>query len=600
MDRREWTNFIDELKRRNDIVDVVSLYAQVQQKGRRYWARCPIHNEKTPSFSISRENQTFHCFGCHRGGDVISFIEEIEGFSFMEAAEHLAKRANLAMPESNLSDEQIAKAKKLKDGYYAVCLAAAKHYHENLLSEEGKTARDYLNSRGVSKSTWTTFGLGVSTGYDALIKTLKAQGFSMETAKKAGVAQSGKTGEYDALYGRLIIPILNAAGQVVAFGGRLLENREGFAKYKNTGETPIFEKSKNLYGINIIKKQKTTQQVENIVIVEGYMDVIALYQAGFNRVVASMGTALTKEQAKLLRRYTNEVYICYDGDAAGEAATLRGLDILRGEGLDVYVVSLPGGSDPDDFVRKHGAEEYRSRLDAALPLVAYKLENLKKQFDISHPSQVKRDEFRRKYVENAIPILRSLGDVERESYTNSVAVQTGYSKEFLAKAAAADKEAQVAVPPKKAAKMGAEMKALSFIARCLMNEDWAHVPQKPFCYGSAALESIFDYAQECKERGVKPIPSMVYQLAEGEDGIIDAVIAERASNERTDKEYFADCLAYLKKREIKAELDRVSDEYNQASGAGCRAELLEQITLLTNRINSIKDINLTEEKDGNN
>ncbi len=601
MEKREWTNFIDELKRRSDIVDVVSQYAVVQQKGRLFWARCPIHNEKTPSFSINRESQVFHCFGCHAGGDVIKFIEEIEGVGFMEAVEQLAKRANLPMPSSSMTDDDIIKAKKIKDRYYAVCLEAAKHYNANLKSNDGAFARYYLAKRGIAESTATTFGLGLSLGFDALPEYLKNKGIEISDSVKAGVLMENKKGGYyDALFNRLIVPIINVSNQVVAFGGRILEKREDIAKYKNTSETPIFEKSKNLFGINIVKKQKTTQRVENIVIVEGYMDVIALYQAGVRNCVASMGTALTKEQARLVKRYTDAVYISYDGDSAGQTATVRGLDILRSEGLDVFVVTIPDGLDPDEYVRLKGVDEYRRLLANALPLVAYKLNLLKKQYDINNENEIKRDEFRRKYVTAAIKVLSGLQPVEKESYISSISLETGFAKEFLERAMSENKaETPNILPPTQKSektKVTAEIKALCFVAKAGLNGfSWAKITEKPFCYGNESLENLFDYIMDCANTNKKPIPSMAYQLADDE-AIISLVVEDETFGETAGKDYFEECLLYLKKAELKAKLAKAADEYNTITDKKEKEKLLAQITKLTSQIKNILDTDITEDK----
>lgn len=598
MDKRAFENSIDELKRRNDIVDVVSAYAAVQQKGKRYWARCPIHNEKTPSMLVDREDQTFHCFGCGRGGDVIKFIQEVENLDFKEAVNMLAERVGMESPFSG--DSFVSpKEKNVKEVCYAVCLAAAKYYHECLLGPEGSEARRYLTGRGIEKSAWTAFGLGVSPDFGGLPKRLAEKGFSLEDAAKAGVVNVNSRKEYyDVLYQRLIVPILNANGHVVAFGGRILEKNADRSKYKNTSETPVFEKGKNLFGINLVKKLKTTQRIENIIVVEGYMDVIALYQAGFTNAVAGMGTALTKEQARLLRRFAGEVYICYDGDTAGQAATVRGLDILREEELDVFVMSLPDGMDPDDFVRVKGAEEFRRQIDKALPLVDYKLNLLQKKFDINHPEGPKREEFRRKYVESALPILRNLKEVERESYLNSVSLKTGYSKEFLTKAVSEEKTAVLPPQQKRRNKMAAHLRALCFVAKAAL-AGWEWDGKKPYCYGNAALEEIFDYVIRCRGQNKPPVPSMVYQLAEGDEDIIEGVLS-RDLTVPAAREYFSDCLAYLKKQEIKARLAEVSDQYNQTPDPAAKTGLLAEITRLTAQINTIKEVNMTEDKDGNN
>ncbi|MCM1195309.1 MAG: DNA primase, partial [Firmicutes bacterium] len=304
------TDFIQQVKRSNDIVDVVGSYLELRQKGTTHWARCPFHGEKTASFSVNRNLQIYKCFGCGVSGDVVKFVQEYESLTFLEALEKLAKRANLKMPEMSRQrqDKDYAERKKKQDVYMDICRDAAVFYYKNYYAERGKIARDYVESRRFSSDTVKKFGIGYSPDQYSLVSYLREKKYSIEDAVACGVLQrKGGNGEpFDALSRRLIIPIFNMQGKVIAFGGRGITDDEiNFGKYKNTSETPIFSKKDNLFAINIAKEQKQQAALPNIVVVEGYMDVIAMYQAGFKRAVASMGTSLTESQAKWLSRLTS-------------------------------------------------------------------------------------------------------------------------------------------------------------------------------------------------------------------------------------------------------------------------------------------------------
>ena len=304
-----------------------------------YWACCPFHHEKTPSFDVNEENQFYHCFGCHEHGDVIKFVQKMENLPFYDAVKMLAQSVGMQMPETDgANKDSIEQERKKKARLLGLLKEVAIYYNNNLKNSNAKLALDYMKNRGISTNIATRFGLGCSLGFQDVIDFLKKKGYTEEEMFEAGVVKmrdagskyfSENTKYYDAVGGRLVFPIINVYGEVVAFCGRVLEKDAKFAKYINTAETKIFSKGKNLYGINLLKRKNTNFELKNIIVVEGQMDVVSLHSAGFVQAVASMGTALTQDQAKLLKRFVDTVYICYDGDSAGKKATLRGLDILK-------------------------------------------------------------------------------------------------------------------------------------------------------------------------------------------------------------------------------------------------------------------------------
>lgn len=414
--------WLDELLAKNDIVSVVSGYVSLKPKGRRLWGLCPIHGEKTPSFSVSPDKQMFYCFGCHAGGTVIQFVMQMERLTFPEAVRFLAERAGMTVPEDS-NDEQYQKERARRERLYEACKLAARFYMENLIGEKGGPGREYFAGRKIGSDAVKRFGLGYAPeGWDNLKNHLTAQGFTEEELIDAGLLvrnpNSGRV--YDAYRNRVIFPIVGVNGRVIAFGARVM-NQQDKPKYINTGDTPIYNKRRNLYGLHLQKNA----HLSSLIMVEGYTDVIGMYLAGVENVVASLGTALTEEQARLLTRYVSSVYIAYDGDSAGQNATLRGLDILQKEGLDVRVIVFPDNMDPDEYCRKYGKEGIDNLIDKAISLNSFKLICLKRGFDLS------KDHDREKYALDACKMISGMEPVQQQACIAQVSKETGLSVESL-------------------------------------------------------------------------------------------------------------------------------------------------------------------------
>ena len=423
-----WQKFKEELRAKSDIVSIISRYVPLVQKGRSFWGRCPFHNEKTPSFTVNPYDKVYHCFGCGAGGDVIKFVKDIESIDYHSAVNMLAEMAQMEVPtsRSSLDDAKIKKQKAERDRLLALLKETAMHYVENLKLPHSKAGIFYLEKRKITPEIARKFGIGFGIGYKDTIRYLISKGYSIEEMEKAGVIKYRDEKPYDAMGNRVVFPILDVSSNVVAFCGRTLEAKPNFAKYLNTQDTICFSKSKNLYAINLVKKAKLSGvKIDSLIVVEGQMDVVSLHKAGFVNAVASMGTSLTQDQAKLIKRFVDKVYICYDGDTAGKKATLRGLDILRSNGLEVFVMSMPEGLDPDDVINKYGAEGYQKLIDKALPLIDFKLEFLAKLYD------VKTNVGKSKYLNEAIEVLKSLSDIEREVYMDKVQEISGIMKDFI-------------------------------------------------------------------------------------------------------------------------------------------------------------------------
>ena len=410
---------IDELIARSDIADVVGDYVTLTQKSGSLWGLCPFHGEKTPSFHVVPERQIYHCFGCGKGGGVISFIMEIENLPYIEAVRFLAKRAGMELPETG-EDEGYRRRKEV---LYRLNRDAARFFHAQLHSPGGRGGLAYLQIRGLSPKTMTRFGLGwAPEGWDNLLRAMAEQGYEKKDLLDAGLTVSGKQGRmYDRFRGRVMFPIIDLRGNVIGFGGRVLGDET--PKYLNSPDTIIFNKSRNLFALNLAK---TTRQ-NRIVLTEGYMDTIALHQAGFDGAVASLGTSLTADHARLLARFTKEVVIAYDGDGAGVTAAQRAIPLLEKTGLKVKVLKVQGAKDPDEFIRKFGRESFGKLLDQSENHLEYRLEQIQVKYNLEDDGQ--KIEFAR---EAAQMIAGLESPVEREVYTGRAASLAGIAAEAMA------------------------------------------------------------------------------------------------------------------------------------------------------------------------
>ena len=401
-------HIIQEITDKCDIVDFVSKYVRLKRSSGEYVGLCPFHGEKTPSFHVSADKQLYHCFGCGEGGTIINFVMKMENLSFSEAVKFLGEQVGVVVPESSDFDDRAAKRKQR---LYDVNKEAGRFFYSVLGSEEGKIARDYFSSRGLTKETVVKFGLGYAPdSWDKLLKHLKSKGFTEYEIIDAGLAVTGKNGgAYDRFRNRVMFPIFDIRGNLIAFGGRVLDDSK--PKYLNTNDTPVFDKSSNLFGLNLAKKSTS----KTYVTVEGYMDVITLHQYGVDTAVASLGTSLTDGHALLLRKYADEVVLCYDSDEAGIKAANRGMEILSRHDIKTKVITLPGAKDPDEFCKKNGVEAFLMAVSGAKNPVLYKIGNLKAKYDLSQPDQ------KVEFLKEAVAELAKLSsEMEQEIYSKEV------------------------------------------------------------------------------------------------------------------------------------------------------------------------------------
>ena len=410
---------IEEIRSSNDIVDVISKYVTLKRSGRNFFGLCPFHKEKSPSFAVSPDKQIFHCFGCGAGGNVIHFISKIEGLDFKDTLELLANRVNIELPTlDNLEDDKTA---RLKSKVYEINKIAAEFYHENLYKPTSKIAQEYIKKRKLDNRTLKAFLIGYAGNFNELYLLLKQKGYTEEEMLASSLVKRTENGGYmDSFRKRLMFPIQDVRERVIAFGGRVLDDSK--PKYINSPENIVYSKGRNLFGLNVAKKHDT----KKIVIVEGYMDAISLYQRGITNVVASLGTAMTEAQGRLLRRYSEQVILGYDADGAGQAAILRGMEILQNLGCDIRVLQIEGAKDPDEYVLKYGPERFQKCVDNAISLVEFKVKVLLKELNIENTND------KIKFLNEIAKILAKVtNQMEREIYVDKIAKEYKISKEAI-------------------------------------------------------------------------------------------------------------------------------------------------------------------------
>lgn len=416
-------DFIDKLKSACNIVSVVSKYVPLSRKGKTYWGCCPFHHEKTASFAVNEYEGYYHCFGCGVGGDVIKFVQSIEGVDFMQAVRNLAESVNMEVPEFT-GDDNILARKKERDRLIYICTETAKYYHNELNKPTGQVARDYLIKRQITPETVTKLGLGYSPNWQGVIQHLKTLHISQDEMLKAGIVSEKNGRIYDAMAERLVFPIFNHIGKVVGFSGRALSN-DAFAKYKNTTETDIFKKSSLLFGLNNLRKARVDNK-NYAILVEGQIDVVSLYQAGFPNAIATLGTAFNENHIATISRFVDSIYICFDGDGAGKKATIKSVELLKDTNFDVKVVSLPEKLDPDEYIKKYGADSFENELKNAITVKEFQIETLSEKFDLTDKNNIP------KFVESGINLVASFKNVaDRDIYLKKIAQIAKINEEIL-------------------------------------------------------------------------------------------------------------------------------------------------------------------------
>ena len=580
--------WLDELLAKNDIVSVISSYMELKPKGRRLWGLCPLHGEKTASFSVSPDKQMFYCFGCHAGGTVIQFIMQMERLTFVEAVRTLANRVGMELPDQ-ADDAGLQRERAYKERLYEACKAAARFFMETLIGSNGAPGRAYLAKRGLTSDSVKRFGIGYAPdSWDALKKHLQEAGFSQQELLDAGllVHNTDRNSVYDAYRNRVIFPIIGTNGRVLGFGARVLNNDK--PKYINTGDTPIYNKRNNLYGLNLQKGQRC----EDLVIVEGYTDVIGLFEAGVTNAVASLGTALTVQQARLLKRFTQLVYIAYDGDAAGQNATIRGLDILSAERIDVRVIVFPDKLDPDEFIRSHGKDAFDSLKEHALSLNAFKLESMARSYTLTDEND------RERYAKEACRFIAGLQPVEQGRYYTQLARKTGYPVEALRAQGAAGgsvepaqekRPVRIQRPRKEAETDNPRLRAENALLQAMAQSKEATMAAvaegalelfEDEARGALAAEIVAAYAQDIPPNCARMLNTLPQDMAEQLAGVFqsDMQLMEPVKAVQ-------DCLKRIRRYDCKRQIETLTTELADSSiDPHQREKLMQQIQNLTQQL----------------
>lgn len=588
-------DWLYQLKQRNNIVSIISKYVRLEKKGNKYWACCPFHNEKTPSFTVSEDEGFYYCFGCKESGDVISFIMKYESCDFADAIEILAKNAGMEIPEFK-GEKEIIEKKKLKERVLKLLDTAYKHYQENLYLPVAKPAQNYIKQRNFTRHELEDFKMGYAIDWNEMINYLHSKGFTYKEMVEAGVARhndrnnkeqninninqsqekneitqgennkiedeelNGVSGDYyDVMGKRLIFPIFNSLNECIGFSARVLGSTD-YAKYKNTAETLVFQKGRVVFGINLVKALKQKGGLDKIIIVEGQIDVIAMHRAGFKSTVACMGTALTKENAHELKKLSNNIVLCFDGDTAGIKATIRSIDILKDEGFNVTIVSLPDKHDPDEVLKEYGKDYLSNLINTALPITDYLLQYEQKNYDLSKPDE------RGKFAVAALRHIAKLGsNSEEEPYLDKVKDLTNIPIDVLRRDLQKIKGGQAAKSDKKITdnvlinRENGNIKAIKFILSSL-------IYKKDFVDKRIDYKRLLPRYKDIIEKTYENIPiSSYFDYFDIEQNPIlkDCIGMNFEEYRGMEKRYFDECLWSLAKQELenkKAELAKQADE----------------------------------------
>lgn len=579
--------FLEELKYKCDIVEVISQYVPLQKKGGRYFGCCPFHNEKTPSFCVN--NGWYHCFGCGASGDVVKFVMEMESVSFYDAVKILADKVGLQLPEVKL-DPQYAQKKEHGDVLKQLMRDAARYYRNNLLDEKkGNDAREYLHNRGLDDEIAKRYGLGLSLDNESMVGYMRRKGYSLKDLEECGLVGNAQR-PYDAFANRIIVPIMDSMSNVIAFGGRIYHGEKDVAKYKNSTNTTLFDKGRTIYGINFIKRDKKMNGVayKELILVEGYMDVISLGASGIKNVVACMGTALTDGQARELSRMTENLYVCYDGDGAGKKATIRNVDILAKFVQNVRVISLDEGKDPDETVREGGAEAFLKKQKEALPVIEYKLKLCADANDLGSVNG------RAKYVQSALKVLKTIDNrAEREVYMDVVSKMSGVSVATLTDEAGMIRPAKIEQPKENdEEKIAKNLRASRFVLnRIVKGEKYVDLRKiKTEWLENDLHRQVFEWAKTMPEHTdmVKTMFSVFGYDNEEISNILN-INMKFADNIR-EADYFNDCVLMLANEFVSKRLEQVKNGYNELSDPEAKRASIAEISRLQKILKS-KDIN---------
>lgn len=589
MDNKGANDWVDIIKSQVDIVSTISKSITLQKKGKTWWACCPFHYEKTPSFAVNEYEQYYHCFGCGASGDIITFVQKYENIEFADACRLIAEQNGITLPEQT-HDENVAKRKKKMDRLYALLKDTAKYYFNNLKTAKGKPALDYLASRNLNNETITAFGIGYSIGWTEVVVYLKSLGYTYEEMIEAGVAGKRDDGSlYDCYAKRLIFPLINAYGDVVGFSARILEKKD-FAKYVNTSQTMIFDKSRCVYGINLVKKFKQNNPLNEIIIVEGQIDVISLFKNGIKNAVACLGTALTNLHAKELKKLTDKIVLCFDGDGAGVKATLRSIETLVSNNFNVYVASIPNNEDPDEYVNKYGKDKFAEIISAAKYWVEFLILKYAKDYNLN------KLEEKNKFVIECLNVIKNLStESEKDIYLKLVHKLSGISVDVL-KGDMNNEPVQFA--PKESEnkdlsvnKGNAYVKAVRFVLRALLDK-------KSYATLSDDIKDnilnndfkkIYQYVEDNKTSGENYRIGALFEMFDVENNPdINSIVGFEITSQEDNELVYNDCVKTLIKSGLSMRQQMLTEKLNETSNEDEKREIKMQMLSIINQLNKLK------------
>ena len=583
------SEFIDKLKSKNEIVGTISKYIRVEKKGKNYWACCPFHSEKTPSFCINEYDQYYHCFGCGESGNVITFLMKYENITYPEAVEELAKSAGLEIPRV-YDDEKYFERKKEKDELLSILNLAKEHYKSNIYLKQAVPAQEYIKKRGFGKKELENFEIGYSLNSNDLVNHLTSKGKNLEDIRKAGLIEKGDKNFFDVLFGRLIFPIVNANGDCIGFSARDLTGKS-MAKYKNTPATPVFDKSKTVYAINLVKKYKQTQGIPNIIIVEGQIDVIAMHKAGFYQTVACLGTAFTFEHARELKRYSDNIILCFDGDEAGRKATLRAIPILETAGLNIKIANLPEGKDPDECLKELGSDKLKELLNSAVPPTDFKILNIRKKYDLSNASE------KSKFLSEALCVLRELkSESEKDVYLKVLKEYSGVPLDVLRRdlngQVRENKIDEVTITKQS----NINLKAVTYVLACLLH-------RKEFASLKFDLEKLiqnenqlelYKLIQNRKKQDLELHITSVFDFFDVENlPEIKDIVGFNFDSIINQEQYFHQCLWLMVEAYLKEKQTKLTEMFKEAQTVEDRKAILQELNEITKQVKNknLEDFN---------
>ena len=575
----EW---LDELKKKNDIVSVINSYIPLTKKGKNYWACCPFHSEKTPSFAVNEWDQFFHCFSCGESGDVISFVSKYENVDFMTAVQILAEKAKMEIP-TYVYDEHLAKEKKHKDRILSLLNETKNFYVENLYKKTSTLPQEYIKKRKITYELLKKFEIGYSEDWTSLIHHLQTKGYSSQEMIDAGVAATKNNHLYDVMAERLMFPIKNSFGDTIAFSGRTLSS-DAYAKYKNTTNTLVFDKSKAIFGINLLKESRGN--IPYILLVEGQIDVLTMHKNGFTTAVACQGTAFTEKHVKELTRFTDNIIICLDGDSAGKNATIKAGNLFRQMGYNVKAILLPDGLDPDDYFKTHTKEEMQSLIDNAKAFMEYYIERVLEQYNLNNLSQ------KTEFIKKCLTILKTIPLVsEREIYLKKISeltlVPLASLKRDLENVKQEVKQPTIKQTVEEIAPDSVNLKRIELILACMLEQKSFAKPIKNFenYLNNLSLKLLYEKIVESYKTNTKLTKSQVCNYFDIEkDKVINAIVSLDLGKIENLEKYYNECVWSFYSTNLLQKQELLKQAFNETNDLVKRTEIAKELNEIVKKL----------------